>query len=299
MRTIVVVLFLLLATTDAVSVAEKSTATSSLRSRVSWEMSLTGLVPVCIAVFVLMLLVVIVRITVKGAKQEQMYIAENKKRTSGMEDQLPNYMWLCLRDIYPVEDTVELGLSPQLATQLSDIGMHAYVLLGPDVHSSVAFQVTLTDGETQWIKLLKNVKENANLTHPTDWAKIAASRVEGKASSSMTPGFDEYDKCRQCFRFPDPVTCTVPNLQDFMKQYNKNNPVFNMATRNCCYFACSVLAHCMPSKYHSDCDFHECVDGLVFTPFADKHPTCGMVPEAVDHSVPPLGSDSASAKFFE
>lgn len=193
-------------------------------------------------------------------------------------------MWVCLEDIFPVNIQQQAGLDSRIGAMLSAYVVHAYVLHGPALDYSMAWQLSLKEGQEQWSKVLMEAQKSqlpATATHEeiVEWGKGLASRVEGMTSITTAPGIMIRSQSKRCFRTSHPVGCTDLDVQSFSQQYFASHQKFNLLTNNCVMYACALVDHCSKKSVsynssRSTCDLDTCQHELMYNPISEKDPKC-------------------------
>jgi len=201
-----------------------------------------------------------------------------------------NFMWLCLEDIFPQSVSVQSGVPPQAAAALSSYATHAYVLHGPTVQESTAWQFSLDAGQDFWMRVLGEARR-MDMNNLVSWGETIASRVEGSAKVASSPGKPVWLQSKKCYRSKEEITCSSAQLQQFTAQYKAEHSKFNLLSNNCAMYACSALKYC--ENQNSGCDSAACSHQLMYNPMEQKDPQCATQEEA--HGAQP----AAAAQPFD
>lgn len=187
----------------------------------------------------------------------------------------PNFMWLCLEDIFPQAVSLQAGLPPKAAQALSTYATHAYVMIGPSLQESVAWQFSLDEGQEYWMRVLDTAR-GMDPDNIVKWGENTAARVEGRAKVSSASGPFVFQHSEKCFRTSHPVKCAHQDLQSFTASYVAQHSRFNLLQNNCAMYACSALQTCGADP----CDVGQCSKKIMYEPMQGKNPDCALAPEA-------------------
>lgn len=186
-----------------------------------------------------------------------------------------NFMWVCLEDIFPQSVSLQAGVPPKAANLLSRYMTHAYVLHGPTIQESVAWQLSLDTGQEFWMKLLNEAKA-MDTENVVSWGEAMAAKVEGNTKVSSTQGSHVFMQSKKCFRTREDVNCNSQELKSFSATYFAAHPHFNLLKDNCAMFACSALQHCSKD---ASCQSDTCAHEIMYQPMESKSPLCSTQEE--------------------